>query len=48
MVQQYPGALLTLVLPGPTGRSLAGLGGADDVITAAEQVIAAAMRPHRR
>jgi hypothetical protein len=38
------GALLTLVLPEPAGRSLEELGGADDVIAAAEQVIADAGR----
>lgn len=36
------GALLTLVLPEPAGRSLEELSGADDVIAEAEQVIAEA------
>lgn len=36
------GALLTLVLPEPAGRSLEELSGADDVIAVAEQVVAAA------
>ena len=38
------GALLTLVLPEPSGRSLEDLTGADDVIAEAEQVIADAKR----
>jgi MFS transporter, PHS family, inorganic phosphate transporter len=38
------GALLTLVLPEPAGRSLEELSGADDVIAEAEQVIAEAQR----
>jgi MFS family permease len=38
------GALLTLVLPEPAGRSLEDLTGADDVIAEAEQVIADATR----
>jgi MFS transporter, PHS family, inorganic phosphate transporter len=38
------GALLTLVLPEPAGRSLEELTGADDVIAEAEQVIAEAHR----
>jgi MFS family permease len=38
------GALLTLVLPEPAGRSLEDLTGADDVIAEAEQVIANAER----
>jgi MFS family permease len=36
------GALLTLVLPEPAGRSLEDLSGDDDVVAIAEQVIAAA------
>ena len=38
------GALLTLVLPEPAGQSLEELTGKDDVVTAAEQVIAEAER----
>jgi MFS family permease len=38
------GALLTLVLPEPSGRSLEDLTGADDVVAEAEQVIANAQR----
>jgi hypothetical protein len=38
------GALLTLVLPEPAGRSLEEISGADDVVAAAEQVVAAAAR----
>ena len=34
------GALLTLVLPEPAGRSLDEISGADDVVTAAELVLA--------
>jgi hypothetical protein len=36
------GALLTLVLPEPSGRSLEELSGNDDVVAIAEQVIAEA------
>jgi MFS family permease len=36
------GALLTLVLPEPAGRSLEEISGEDEVVTAAEEVLAAA------
>jgi hypothetical protein len=42
------GALLTLVLPEPAGRSLEEISGEDDVVAAAEEVLAAAAPESRR